>query len=53
MISIPFISPAFRRICLPYIPATPKQIENVILALGNPSGKVVDLGSGDGRIVND
>ncbi|KAL0277838.1 UNVERIFIED_CONTAM: hypothetical protein PYX00_004981 [Menopon gallinae] len=50
-LSFPFIMPAFRRVPLPYVPATPKQVENVLEALKGKSGKVIDLGSGDGRIV--
>nr|XP_002125222.1 protein N-lysine methyltransferase FAM173B [Ciona intestinalis] len=50
----PFISPALRKICLPYVPASSKQIRNVIKALHSPSKlghTLVDIGSGDGRIV--
>ncbi|KAM7537075.1 hypothetical protein Aperf_G00000068970 [Anoplocephala perfoliata] len=54
----PFVSPAFRRICLPYVPATTKQIANVseLLRLAESRshrsiGKVIDIGSGDGRVV--
>uniref|UniRef100_A0A1B0GK74 Uncharacterized protein n=1 Tax=Lutzomyia longipalpis TaxID=7200 RepID=A0A1B0GK74_LUTLO len=57
-VAIPFVSPAFRRICLPYVPATTAQVENVLSALqraGNvPKGSknlLLDIGSGDGRIV--
>lgn len=46
-----FVSPAFRKICLPYVPATDAQISNVIQALRGSRGKLIDLGSGDGRIV--
>ncbi|KAK9892754.1 hypothetical protein WA026_021947 [Henosepilachna vigintioctopunctata] len=46
-----FISPAFRKYCLPYIPATDKQIKNVLCALKGRTGSLIDLGSGDGRIV--
>lgn len=70
LISASFLSPALRRYCLPYIPATPQQIENVLTSLRFCSsissssssstsnaakaalGPVVDLGSGDGRIVS-
>ena len=45
------MSPALRRICLPYVPATPSQISNVVLALKGRGGSVLDIGSGDGRIV--
>lgn len=53
IICVPFVSPALRKYCLPYIPATDAQVENVFKALGGKGkkGKLVDLGSGDGRIV--
>ncbi|XP_012224351.1 ATP synthase subunit C lysine N-methyltransferase [Linepithema humile] len=51
VVCFPFVSPAFRRICLPYVPATHQQIKNVIQALNGRSGSLIDLGSGDGRIV--
>lgn len=55
-----FLAPAFRRICLPFVPATPHQIETVArILLGAQKkyrlqtlGSVVDLGSGDGRVVS-
>lgn len=55
-VSIPFLTPALRRICLPYVPATDAQISNVVKALEiskktNPGRRLIDLGSGDGRIV--
>ncbi|XP_053133159.1 adenine nucleotide translocase lysine N-methyltransferase isoform X4 [Hemicordylus capensis] len=37
---------------VPYVPASAQQVENVMLLLKGRSGKMVDLGSGDGRIVN-
>ncbi|KAH8346710.1 hypothetical protein KR084_008535 [Drosophila pseudotakahashii] len=47
-----FVAPAFRRICLPYVPATTEQIQNVLTFLPrNAGGKLLDIGSGDGRIV--
>lgn len=64
--AVPFLTPAMRRHALPYIPATDKQIKNVFKAIKTyreanqltklkPSReqvvKLVDLGSGDGRIV--
>lgn len=52
VICFPFVSPAFRKICLPYVPATHQQIKNVIRALSGRSGSLIDLGSGDGRIVS-
>jgi len=51
-VCIPFINPAFRKICLPYVPATHQQIINVMQALKGRTGSLIDLGSGDGRIVS-
>ncbi|KAK4878794.1 hypothetical protein RN001_011300 [Aquatica leii] len=50
-IAVPFVTPALRKHCLPYVPATDAQIKNILVALKHRKGKVVDLGSGDGRIV--
>lgn len=52
VVCFPFVSPAFRKICLPYVPATCQQVKNVIRALNGRSGSLIDLGSGDGRIVS-
>lgn len=59
--AIPFVSPAFRKHVLPYVPATKNQIDNVFKAIdhvkhsqslvNNSTLKLIDLGSGDGRIV--
>ncbi|EDV94573.1 ATP synthase subunit C lysine N-methyltransferase [Drosophila grimshawi] len=47
-----FVAPAFRKFCLPFVPATTEQIQNVLHFLPrNASGKLLDIGSGDGRIV--
>lgn len=51
IISIPFVSPALRKVCLPYVPATTEQLAGVTRALSGRSGKLLDVGSGDGRIV--
>ncbi|XP_066581579.1 ATP synthase subunit C lysine N-methyltransferase [Prorops nasuta] len=51
-ICYPFVSPAFRNICLPYMPATTMQVKNILKALEGRHGTLVDLGSGDGRIVH-
>lgn len=51
-VAFPFIRPAFRRICLPYVPATDAQVDNVLKSLSGRKGTLVDLGSGDGRIVS-
>ncbi|XP_054841773.1 ATP synthase subunit C lysine N-methyltransferase isoform X2 [Eublepharis macularius] len=50
-IATPFLAPALRKHCLPFVPATPKQIDNVLHMLKGRSGSLVDIGSGDGRIV--
>ncbi|KAI6661378.1 hypothetical protein LOD99_9961 [Oopsacas minuta] len=58
-ICLPFISPATRKYCIPYIPATNKQVNNLLKICkqinsqhSNADGiKVCDLGSGDGRII--
>jgi len=39
------------KICLPYVPATTQQVENVMTLLKGRRGPIIDLGSGDGRIV--
>jgi len=53
-VSVPFILPAFRKVCLPYVPATTTQVKHVAQALGRASGRraqnVAEIGSGDGRI---
>lgn len=49
----PFIAPALRKTCLPFVPATNTQVKNVLRALQSRSGTLVDIGSGDGRIVSD
>ena len=51
-VATPFVTPALRRICLPFVPATTKQIENVVKMLQCRRGSLVDIGSGDGRIVS-
>lgn len=50
VVCVPFVSPALRKICLPYVPATTAQVENVFKALAGRKGSLIDLGSGDGRI---
>ncbi|XP_038626348.1 ATP synthase subunit C lysine N-methyltransferase [Tachyglossus aculeatus] len=50
-VATPFVTPALRKICLPFVPATSTQIENVLKMLRRRSGSLVDIGSGDGRIV--
>ncbi|NXA33976.1 F173B methyltransferase, partial [Eudromia elegans] len=47
----PFVMPALRRVCLPFVPATSAQVENVLRMLRGRKGALVDIGSGDGRIV--
>ena len=53
-VSTPFLLPAIRRVCLPYVPATDRQVQNVLQVLKRSPDKkstLIDLGSGDGRIV--
>ncbi|XP_027625691.1 protein N-lysine methyltransferase FAM173B isoform X1 [Tupaia chinensis] len=50
-VTTPFITPALRKVCLPFVPATTKQIENVLKTLQCRRGPLVDIGSGDGRVV--
>ncbi|XP_013074316.2 ATP synthase subunit C lysine N-methyltransferase-like isoform X1 [Biomphalaria glabrata] len=47
---VPFVFPGLRRISLPFIPASSHQINNVMKALRGRTGKLIDIGSGDGRI---
>lgn len=52
IICIPFtVLPALRKVCLPFVPATTDQILAVTKALAGRSGRLLDVGSGDGRIV--
>lgn len=54
VICFPFVSPALRKFTLPYIPATDNQLKNILKVLPrNPlkPARVLDIGSGDGRIV--
>ena len=56
-VCVPFVLPALRRVCLPFVPATSSQLSNVRSALGGRvssppgPGRLLDIGSGDGRIV--
>ena len=53
-VALPFTFPAFRRFCLPYVPATDQQVKNILYSLKNRpnKGTLIDLGSGDGRVVS-
>ncbi|XP_049530823.1 ATP synthase subunit C lysine N-methyltransferase [Anopheles darlingi] len=53
IVCYPFVAPALRKHCLPYVPATPNQIRNVLSYVRPlPAGsRLLDIGSGDGRIV--
>uniref|UniRef100_A0A182NXI7 Methyltransferase domain-containing protein n=1 Tax=Anopheles dirus TaxID=7168 RepID=A0A182NXI7_9DIPT len=53
IVCYPFVAPALRRHCLPFVPATPKQICNVLSFVkpSNGGSRLLDIGSGDGRIV--
>ncbi|KAL7879958.1 hypothetical protein SRHO_G00022120 [Serrasalmus rhombeus] len=50
-VAAPFVAPALRKVCLPFVPATSTQVRNVLDVLRARSGTLVDIGSGDGRIV--
>lgn len=50
-VTAPFVAPALRKVCLPFVPATSVQVSNVLGALRARTGRLVDIGSGDGRIV--
>lgn len=52
-VAAPFVLPALRKVCLPFVPATAAQLENVLKVLRARKGSLVDIGSGDGRIVSD
>lgn len=52
-VAAPFVIPALRKVCLPFVPATTAQVDNVLRVLRARSGTLVDIGSGDGRIVSD
>ena len=51
-VTLPFVLPALRKVCLPFVPATTTQVSNVMKLLQGRKGLLVDLGSGDGRIVS-
>ena len=55
LVTTPFITPALRKICLPYVPATEKQVANILQmakTCKKEGSTMVDLGSGDGRVVS-
>lgn len=52
-LTTPFVLPALRKHCLPYVPATEQQLCNLIKAFkshAQSGSKFIDIGSGDGRI---
>lgn len=52
-LTTPFILPALRKHCLPYVPATDQQLSNLSKAFKKHSKRgdsFLDIGSGDGRI---
>ena len=52
-ITVPFVAPGFRKVCLPFVPATSMQVENALSVLRKGSKlSLIALGSGDGRIVS-
>lgn len=53
-ITFPFVMPAFRKYCLPYLPATTQQLTNLSSAFNRHAIKdkpFLDIGSGKGDIV--
>jgi hypothetical protein len=57
VLAVPFLTPALRGHALPYVPATRQQLDNIFNLLKQysttPRRHLIDLGSGDGRIVNE
>ena len=56
-LAAPFVTPALRRVCIPYVPATDTQLANIRSALAHSvrpaaGAAAIDLGSGDGRVVS-
>ena len=54
LVTTPFVTPALRKICLPFVPATERQVANIMRMAQACKGRrstLVDLGSGDGRVV--
>ncbi|XP_038662014.1 LOW QUALITY PROTEIN: ATP synthase subunit C lysine N-methyltransferase-like [Scyliorhinus canicula] len=51
MAAAPFVAPALRRVCLPFVPASEAQVETALQLLRGRRGALVDIGSGDGSIV--
>ncbi len=56
--TVPFVTPALRRHVLPYVPATEQQMHNVHAAVSQVyaptphTARLIDMGSGDGRVVS-
>ncbi|XP_046143106.1 LOW QUALITY PROTEIN: ATP synthase subunit C lysine N-methyltransferase [Osmia bicornis bicornis] len=51
IICIPFGEPSLSENMFTLVPATSQQVKNVLQALEGRTGSLIDLGSGDGRIV--
>lgn len=51
VIAVPFVAYGLRKICPPFLPANSAQIQNVLKSLGERRGTLLNIGSGDGRIV--
>lgn len=55
VLAVPFLTPAVRKLGIPYVPATHRQLVCILSRLKKNSKRqhssMVDLGSGDGRIV--
>ncbi|KNC56180.1 uncharacterized protein AMSG_02195 [Thecamonas trahens ATCC 50062] len=52
-LAAPFLTPVFRKFTIPYVPAAPTQVRMVLDQIPrlDKGARVVDLGSGDGRVV--
>ncbi|XP_068741633.1 ATP synthase subunit C lysine N-methyltransferase-like isoform X6 [Montipora capricornis] len=53
LVNVPFVTQALRKNCLPYVPATERQVANVTKPAKTSKRQgstMVDLGSGNGRV---
>ena len=52
-VCVPFVAPGFKKVALPFIPATEYQMKNINLAIQRHCTErdaFIDIGSGDGRV---
>ena len=55
LVNVPFVTQALRKICLPYVPATERQVANITKPAKTSKRQgstMVDLGSGNGRVAS-